>query len=209
MTCLRTNTIAHCTFCECQPSRKHQRWSQLCYYEASSRLGHSGDSVDAFTGSDGSIISPYVEVRVHSIVLEVLPNLVIADAAVAERSPPTVDAAVVPCVSPNLRLGGCPNGTTHAHKWSIISTGKKAINWVIMRYTQAWSALTKDRWGQQEMNGAAGRDKKWFVVYTSIKFGMQNDVDVSGLTTHSRIKAEHLNVWHTGSTSPLIWQMSW
>ena len=86
---------------------------------------------------------------------------------------------------------------------------KQATNWVVIKYAQAKAALAKAvRAGRAA--GPCKRSKlpkgtrEELVVRASAKFSIKGEFRVPLETIQSRIKAERLEVWHTGVTSPII-----
>jgi hypothetical protein len=91
-------------------------------------------------------------------------------------------------------IGGRPLGTTDENKRAAQLLRKKAVNWVAVSYFQAREGRNRAEHGTREK----------LVERAIVKFGIKGDFDVPRQTIHSRIKAERLEVWHTGTTSPLI-----
>jgi len=133
-------------------------------------------------------------------------NLDILASAVSQISPQPVEISAEVVLDParNLGKGGRPKGTTNENKRAEALARKKAVNWVTVEYAQKRSQLLESNQTSGKRVTLEDGTLQNLVATAAERFEIQGDFDVPRQTIHSRIKAERLEVWHRGQTSPLI-----
>ena len=120
-------------------------------------------------------------------------------------APPDASAdAIAKCRWRNK--GGRPKGSTNAKKREDALKLKKAVNWVTVEYELAMHRAkeAREESGGRNRVKVADRMREKLVDEAKERFSIEVELDVPRQTIHSRIKAERLEVWHTGKTSPMI-----
>jgi len=97
---------------------------------------------------------------------------------------------------------GIPKAAKRAEKWSK----KEAINWAVNEYAKLKEeAQEKNKLSVKRVRVEKGALKE-LIVKAKEKFDLEDDFNVPLSTIQSRIKADNLEVWHTGEVSPVLGQ---